>query len=530
MPDYTFDATISRPVLENYLKRACSAAWLMRSTTLKDDLRVIARLGLKFIGRAAAIWTPDPDDEEHFAAARLLAQRVHAQDSEIILQACVFEIVYRMVDSFPVPAYVLEDFGQPVEQRCFRYDDMIFPERPRAYCGDHFPLDQPWLECSIPDLSRIEAQMWFYYRATRYIDAGYEALHMGQIHLYTANDCGMKQMDALLQKIRAYAGKHARRHLVLMDAHSHGVSINGRLLLDYNAMPYTRAAITDRPGRRLALIREGFSEGGLNPNGWFGDAMPYLMEYDNWGGKCYSEDEGLTEAQLAIKEWWGYDQIGWFANQSEENRRHFLEYTLKWTAVNNPNAYFAIPLRRTLDSAAVRMQRGDDGREDVNDYFQLNNRSAACPMGFGGEDTISALWTSGEFERLRALAANPENLVDYGARDLYDPETRMKLPEIVTVYGDFQHLVGAVDGDSSNERTRMYYIGDNTYTLSVVIPFAGTYRYAVSNYGTLSATYCWDRFPRSGYANLAQFTTDKDNQVVRFRYRFIDNCVSAEVF
>ena len=102
----------------------------------------------------------------------------------------------------------------------------------------------------------------------------------------------------------------------------------------------------------------------------------------------------------------------------------------------------------------------------------------------------------------------------------------MKLPEKVVVYGSFQPYVGAMANDSNSEVTRMYYVGDNTYALTVVIPWAGTFDYAVSTYGTLSATYSFDRFPRSGSSNKGTFTTTRDNAVVRFRYRFMDHEVT----
>lgn len=65
----------------------------------------------------------------------------------------------------------------------------------------------------IPDLSRQEARLWFYYRATRYIDCGYEALHTGQVHLYTANDKGMAKTIELFGMIREYAKIHGIRQL-----------------------------------------------------------------------------------------------------------------------------------------------------------------------------------------------------------------------------------------------------------------------------------------------------------------------------
>lgn len=523
MRDYSFDGAVPKKVLENYLSRAATAANLVNTKTLEDDLRAIRSLGIKFLGRAADNWKPEPDEEKHFVKARRLEEAVHALDPEIILQACVFEIVYSRVNRFPIPAYVFKDLGYSVERRCFRYRDMLFPHK----AGD---VDESALtehECDLPDLSQKESRLWFYYRATRYIDCGYEALHMGQIHLYTANDRGMALTRDLFGKIRQYGRRRARRHKVLLDAHTHGVSIRGELLFDYHAMPYTRYPIPGRPGEKLVLVREGFSEGGKNINGWEAEAMPYLMEYDNWGGKVIGDFGSCSYERRAWKDWWGYDQIGWFANQPEEERNRFLEYTWRWTVVNNPNAYFAIPFRRTLGDAGVILKRGDTGEERLQDYYQINTNSPACPLGFGQEETAARLYAKSD--ALRRSAANPPRLIDYGARDTYDPETGMKLPEKVVVYGSFQPLAGAVENDSNSDITRMYYIGDNTYTLTMVIPYAGQYDFGVSTYGTLSATYSYDRFPRSGSGNKGVFSVPRDNAVIRFRYRFPDILVTLEI-
>ena len=236
----------------------------------------------------------------------------------------------------------------------------------------------------------------------------------------------------------------------------------------------------------------------------------------------------LAINQGSRRDWWGYDQIAWFANQPEASRNHFLEYTYRWTEINNPNAYFELPFRRMIHNAEVSMKRGDNGQMDEQDFYQINTKSAACPMGFDQEETAKKLWATGH--TLREKAANPEMLIRYGAENVYDEETGMKLPEKIVVYGSFQSHVGAIKNDSNSELTRMYYIGDNTYTLSVVIPFAGTYDYSISTYGTLSATYQADGYPRSGSSNKAYFTTEKDNTVVRFRYQFISNKVTIEMF
>jgi len=516
--NFTFDGNMSREVLESYLSRAVTAAGLYASETLEDDLRVIARLGVKFLGRASGVWGATGNDEEHFAQSKALADRVHAQDPEVILQACVFEYITPLMNVEKIPAYVLEAFGMPAEDRCFDWDAARMLDEGQELAGD-VPMGD---RGAMPDLNRQEARLWFYYRATKYIDCGYEALHMGQVHLYTANDRGMKKTYELFGLIREYAAKHARRHKVLMDAHTHGVSVNGRLLLDYHAMPFTRAPLEEVEGERLALVREGFSEGGENPNGWSGEQMPYLMEYDNWCGREYDDKSKFTRHQLALMQWWGYDQIAYFANLPEDQRNHFIEYTYRWTQVNNPHAFFEVPFRRTLGNAPVQFDKG------LNRNYQLNNPSEGCPMGFGQEDIVKACWDDGD--RLRKAYANPEHLIRFGGREVYDPETGFKLPEKVVVFGSFQPFVGAVENDSNSEITRMYYVGDNTYTLTVVMPFAGEYSYAISTYGTLSAVYgANSRRPGSGGCGGNRFVTTKNNAVVRFTFRYMDNVVSAEV-
>lgn len=395
---------------------------------------MIGKLGIKFLGRAACMWYMTEEDDVHFARAAYLAERVHAQDPEVILQACIFEMITKNIETVRIPDYVQEAFGLKPQDRCFRLADTLFEKEPADFVHDREDSSKSG---GIPDLNRLESRMWFYYRATCYIDCGYEALHMGQVHLYTANDRGFKKTAELFGMIRAYAAKHARRHLVLMDAHTHGIDINGKLLLDYNAMPY------------------------------------------------------------------------------------------HWTEINNPNGYFEVPFRRILSDAAVPMKRADNGQMDIQHDYQMNLSSKDCPMGFGDEDVVEKLWKRGH--ELRKIAANPQHLIRFGAEHEVDPETGIKLPELVVAYGGFQPYVGVAYNDSNSSVTRLYYTGDNTYSLSVVIPFAGTYDFGISTYGTLSACYCTDRFARSGSGNKGRFTVEKDNSVVCFSYRFIDNQVKTEI-
>ena len=498
-----FDGSMPRTVLEYYLAHAATAQWIYLSDTLDDDIRVILRAGIKFLGRASGIWKAEMPDEEHFARSREAAEKIHAADPEIILQACIFEAVYREdLASTKNPARVFEAFGLEPEDRCFSYDDCVLTP------GGH-----------MPDIAKTETQMWFYYRGISYIDCGYEAFHMGQIHLYTARDRGYRAIGRVLGMLRDYGRVHARRHKVIFDAHSHSLVVNGVSLLDYNAMPFTRYPVLDRPGERLVLVREGKSGGGISPEGVYEKALPFLYEYDNWGGKDLWAHRYLTTEERAWAQWWGYDQIAWFASQEEAARNTFLDYTFKWTAVNNPNAYFAFPLRRPLVSG-----------EEVEDYpfYKLNNRSDACSDGFSQEDEAVRLLREG-YGKYRAMA-NPSDLLDFGGRDVDDPETGVRLPEKVVLYGSFQPYVGAIANDSNSEITRMYYVGDGRYALAFVMPYAGEYDFGISTWGTLSACVCENGgYPYSGSSGKSKLEIPHDNAVIRITFAYMTNEITVDV-
>ena len=503
----TFDGSMPRKTLEYYLSHASTAQWLYLSNTLEDDIRAIINAGVKFLGRASGIWKGEMPEEEHFEKTRLLAEKVHAADPEIILQACIFEALYREdVECVKIPEFVFNDFGLPHEDRCFDFD-MCVNGGGGAY-GFH-----------MPDISQTETQMWFYYRGVRYIDCGFEAFHLGQIHLYTFRDRSYSAIGKVIEMLREYGKKNARRHKVIFDAHSHSLVVNGKSLLDYNAMPLTRFSILDRDGEKLVLVREGKSGGGISPEGVYEKALPFLYEYDNWGGRDMWAQENLTYEQRAWSQWWGGDQISWFAHQPEKERNSFLEYTFKWTAINNPDAYFAFPVRRPLGSGEV---------VGTYPYYQFNTRSPACENGYSQEETVKKLLEEG-YEKYRKYA-NPSDILDYGAKDVDDKKTGVRYPEKVVLYGSFQPYVGAVANDSNSEITRMYYIGDGNYSLSFIMPYKGEYDFAVSTWGTLSACVS-PVHPHafSGTGGKAKLVIPEDNTIVKITFSYMTNEIKTEM-
>jgi hypothetical protein len=176
--DFSFNGSISREVLNNYLARAVTHTSFLDShekqtDTFDDDLRMLIKEGAKFIGRAAYVWGI-ADDEDHFKKCRERAELCHDVDPELMLQCCVFECVCRdFCEKTPIPKWVFNAFGQNYENRCFSLEKMSFPD---GRFTDHWGKNTV-----VPNIISLEGQMWIYYRACMYINCGCEAIHFGQV-------------------------------------------------------------------------------------------------------------------------------------------------------------------------------------------------------------------------------------------------------------------------------------------------------------------------------------------------------------
>jgi hypothetical protein len=374
--NYQFDKTMSRAVLENFLSRAISMEGLLNGKRdLDDNIRMLKDTGAKFIGRALCLWAGEANLQKNLERAKKQAPLVHKADPEMILQACVFEIVTTNVEKVLVPDWAFQALGLPVEQRNFRYADMLYPDGKRR---DHWGKG-----ASVPDASRLETKLWFYFLAVSYIDLGCEAIHFGQTELMNGNDRDLKHYEQILTLVRAHAAKHARRHMVLCDSHvpSGGLVREGRLLMDFHSFPLRIKEIPERP--QEAVLQVGFSDsiygrskGGLTFSGWKCEHLPYLVEIDNWG---VSKQPGQPK-QGGI--WvWGYDEISWFANQSKQYRADWLRYAWDWVRKTDSNGYLQMPGSRTVRSPL-----------DKRRWYFANVPSAAVPDGLGDEVAIRAIW------------------------------------------------------------------------------------------------------------------------------------------
>jgi alpha-L-fucosidase 2 len=375
--NYRFDGTMSREVLENYLSRSISVEGVLNGRgDLDDNIRMLKQTGAKFIGRSLCLWGGEANLLANLDRAKKQVPKVHAADPEMILQACIFEIVTAQVEQVPVPDWAFAAMGLPVEKRNFRYAEMLYPDG--RFKGH-------WGRGSVPDVSRPETKLWFYYLAASFIDAGFEAIHFGQTELMNRNDRSLEHYSQVLALMRSYAAKHARRRMLVCDSHvpSGGLVREGQLLMDFHSFPLRIMEVPDRP--QEAILKVGFSDGiygrskgGIAPSGWKCEHLPYLVEIDNYG---VSRQPGKPKAGGI---WiWGYDEITWFAHQSPEYRHQWLRYAWDWVRKTDSNGYLQMPGSRTMTSPLDRKR-----------WYYANAPSPAVPEGYGDEEAIRAIWAA----------------------------------------------------------------------------------------------------------------------------------------
>jgi hypothetical protein len=376
-PDYKFNKKISREVLENYLDRSMTIqSLLVGRGNFDDNLRMIKNTGAKFIGRAVCQWGGEGEILKNLEVEKGLVEKVHKVDPDIILQACIFEIITEQVNQIPVPDWAFKALGMPVEKRNFRYDAMLYPS---GQFKNH------WGRGSVPDISQPETKLYFFFHTASYINIGIEAIHFGQVELMNKNDKNLDHYSQLLDLLRSYAKKKARRGMLICDAHVPGGGFlrEGKLLMDFHSFPMRIMEVSDKPME--AILKVGHtdalynrSKGGITYSGWKCDHLPYLVEFDNYGA---SRQPGKPNAGGF---WvWGWDEISWFARQDKKYREDWLHYAYTFIKDTDPNGFLEMPGGRQTSSIPNTR------------WYAANNPGPSIPDGFGDEDVIRDIWKNG---------------------------------------------------------------------------------------------------------------------------------------
>jgi hypothetical protein len=410
--DYQFRGTISQQVLNNYLDRAITMQGqsdvegnnMLSEPERLRNITMLQDVGAKFVGRLGGWWDSGWGQDKHdaiFAKVQQNVQDIHAYDPQVICQASVFEFVSDGVNTVAVPARVFQAFNLPVTVRPFNFHAMLYPPPASQYTVYGGDMNES-MRLVTPDISTQEAQLWFYYMATRYLDAGCEAIHFGQVEVMNRRDVGNVQWWGLLQKIRAYATSR-NRGVILCDGHvpSGGLyyepglglsqqqwqsytpehSWQKQLVLDFHSSPinYSEADNCSPTQQPVTLQVTNTNDaslykrslGGISPQGWMCRSNPFLVELDNANSNTV---QGCDYDRSEDWYLWGWDEISWYAAQPSAYRNEVLKYSFHKVKCLDTNGHLEIP-----------------GMRNVTQGY-----SYRCNTGLGDQQsTIKTLWQGG---------------------------------------------------------------------------------------------------------------------------------------
>lgn len=384
-----FSGPLSHAVLDAYLAKAITMSDLLRpdsfffeygfEKSFDRQLDFIASVRPLFLGRAMLVWAMESMFMQHMEGIEDRVARIHQIDDRIIVQGAIFEAVSLEVENIAIFDYVFEAFGLEVEERNFSYEEMLFEDQ-RDQFGDGI---------SVPDMTRQETRLWFYFVATLYIDAGFEAIHLGQIDWIAEKDTDLSETAELIEAIRKYAADNARRKWVLLDGHTHGLVRGDDLLLDFHSFPLRLYRDPASPvGADISpdwpkdgvegTSIYGRSRGGKNPSGWKTDANLYLVEFDHGYSK------GSMEANTGQAFIEGLDEITWFAEQDSSLQGDLLEYLFGAVKILDEAGH--------LQPAGIR-QIWVNHIEKPDSWYFACSPTEDFPWGYGQEETIAGLFS-----------------------------------------------------------------------------------------------------------------------------------------
>ncbi|NLD21583.1 MAG: hypothetical protein GX664_03750 [Bacteroidales bacterium] len=378
--NFKFKDSIDEQVLKNYLSRSITLTFMSGSAeNIEANIQLINELGVKYISRAITPWVAETEHDIWMPKYKNTIDKAHKLDTDIIFEACIFETVFPNANNVQIPAWVFSAFNLPIETRPFNADNMLFPN---GNFHNHWGNGG-----SVPDITQLETQLYFYFRACKYIDAGFEAIHWGQVLLMGKDDPDFHNYYKLFEKVRQYAKDNSRRGFTLHNAHIHGVKdTQNNLLFDFHCFPIRMRtpegaemhAISDSTPQ-MTLLEENHldaiynkSVGGIAPSGWECNSLPYFVEIDNYG-----QDKNNLNIP-GIEYWpWGMDEISWFANQPASYRLSWLQYAHNWIKETDNAGFLCMPGSRPYYSI----------KEDKNSWYNINS-----PLFEDDKEAIVLIW------------------------------------------------------------------------------------------------------------------------------------------
>ncbi len=264
-----------------------------------------------------------------------------------------------------IPNWVFDAFNliPPAVPRNFNIYDIAYDDYLTNPMHVHPNGNSSSLLSVVPDISKMEAQMWLYFQGRNYIDVGCESLNFNQVRLMneaTGNDLYPDNWKIVFDKLRAYNDTlPMTQRFLLISGDANGLKFGNQLLLDFNNVPsraHESGQQTNPNGGSCIISEEPClntiytqSIGGITPSGWSCSALPQAVSLDNYGGT----DGNLINLgqNTGVCSYFPYhfDEITWFAMQPESYKNLWIPYAYyKVKCISNGVFHFAPTLTRHI--------------------------------------------------------------------------------------------------------------------------------------------------------------------------------------
>lgn len=328
-----------------------------------DMLRLVSNVGAKFITDAVSHWGAW-DWHIHLNRCSLTVRDLKSIDEDIIVQASLNEFVDKgTADAIGnIPGWVFNAFGLPVENRKFDIYKMIFPDWSTndrhwwSYAGMNGSLPN----AIVPDISKMESKLWFYYQAVKFIDMGCESIQFSQVHLMNNESSDPTHWNDLFVKIKQYAETKPNIRFLILTGHTNGMKDNnGNLIFDCHSSPIRPSELGTNlntnggscnitstscywGGTSGKIYKE--SLGGKTWSGWSCTSLPSYVFIDNYGNNgnesIWGQPMGTGTCNM-----YHFDEITWFALQDKLYRDNWLKYAYYKVHCIDDNIFFSLPVK-----------------------------------------------------------------------------------------------------------------------------------------------------------------------------------------
>lgn len=269
-----------------------------------------------------------------------------------ILQATILEYVHPDVKKVTIPKAIIERFSSSITSNRSRYFEASGDAKNNVTYlhanivrGTASPYNNPlYKDC--PTLDKPEALMWLFQQAQFYIDNGFTALHVGQMHWIAGFDYGYPGNNQLIAQLASEIRSYAAFKSTFVLLSSEGVRIkpytlNGQEIFDFNSsalrpigVNYQATTLSgtcsangaDAITGQLNTVAStstntlysplllGYGSG-TSPMGCQFDNYPTSVYFDFGSGRNCSDINNITPTEEYFA--WGKDDARWFSERSD---------------------------------------------------------------------------------------------------------------------------------------------------------------------------------------------------------------------